>query len=107
MATGPGKMAPVRLVWLQCPTTWQQGGWDGNRARPHGTREAGMATGPGHMAGPLLWLQCPARWHKGGWDGNRTWAQATREAEMATGSGQIAPWRLVWQQGLATWHQGG
>ena len=101
MATGPGHMAPGRLGWqqglstwhhggffrLQYPATWHQKGWDGNRAWPYGTREAGMATGP------LVWLQCPATWHKGGWDGNRVWPKA--------------PGHLVLRQGLSTWHQSG
>ena len=64
MATGPGHMAPGRLGWHQGLATWHQGGLYGyiarrhgtrvdgncNRALPHGTREAGMATGPGQIA---------------------------------------------------------
>ena len=70
MATGSGHMAEGWLVSLQCPATWHQGGWDGNRAWLHGTREAGMALGSGHMApGWLVWLQCPATWHQYGCDG--------------------------------------
>ena len=99
-------------------------------ARPHGTRVAGMATGPGHIApGWLGWLQVLATNYQGGLDGNRVWPHGTREAEMATGhghisqgnwdgnrvwphgtrkagiatrSGHIAPGRLGWQHGLAT-----
>ena len=78
MATGPGHMTPVRLGWQQdmAPgklglkeglTTWHQGGWDGCRAWPHCTREAGIAIGSGHMApGWLEWQQGKATWHQGG-----------------------------------------
>ena len=57
----------------------------GNRAWPHGTREAGMATGPRQMTPGWLGLQqgwpsgtrvavmvkSLATWYHGGWDGNR------------------------------------
>ena len=50
MAIGSGHMTAGWLGCLQCVATWHQGGCDGNRAWPHGTREAGMATGSVHMA---------------------------------------------------------
>ena len=50
MATVPGYMAPGRLEWQQGLAKWHKGGWDGNRVWPNGTREAGIATGSGHMA---------------------------------------------------------
>ena len=94
MATGP-------LVWPQCPATCHKGGWDGNRVWPKGNREAGMATGPGHMPPRrLIWQQGLAKWHQGGWDGNRAWPDGTREAWMATGP-------LVWPQCPVTCHKGG
>ena len=91
MATGPGHMPPGRLRMQQGLPKWHQGGWGDNRPWPHGTRVAGIPTGPG----------------QGSWDGNRTWPHGTRVAEMATGPGHMAPGRLGWQQGLATWHQDG
>ena len=128
MATGPGHMALGRLGWQQGLDPWHQGGWDGNRTWPNDTKEAGMATEPGHMAtGRLGWQQgrlygysarqhgtrvaglATGSWqkHQGVWDCTRAWPNASREAEMETGYGQMAPERLEWQQGLATWHQGG
>ena len=78
MAIGSSHIAPGWLVRLQCLATWQQGGCDGNRAWPHGTREAGMATVPGHMAqGWLLWQQGMAK--------------STRESWMASGSCHMPP----------------
>ena len=87
MATDPDNMATGRLGW-------QQGRLYGYSAQPHGTRVAGLATGSGQK-------------HQGVWDCTRAWPNASREADMATGYGQMAPERLGWQQGLATWHQGG
>ena len=101
MATGSGHMAPGWLVWLQCPATWHQGGWDGNGGRPHGTSEAWMATGSGHMVPVRLVCQqglmysYSARPHD------------TMVAGMATGSGRKALGRLGWQQDIATCHQEG
>ena len=47
METRPGHMAPRRL-----------GDWDCNWVCPNGSREAGFATGPGHMTtGRLGWQQ--------------------------------------------------
>ena len=121
MATGPGHMAPGMLGWQQTrlygysarPQGWlgcqqglakrQQGGWDGNRAWPHATRETGMATGSGHMApGWLGWLQCLATRHQGGLYGYSAQPHGTSVAGMATWPGEMAPGRLGWQQGLAT-----
>ena len=45
----PDHMAPERLGWQQDLAIWHQGDLYGYNARPHGTRVAGMATGPGHM----------------------------------------------------------
>ena len=92
MATGP-------LVWPQCPATChkgagmatgsgkrQQGGWDGNWAWKHATREDEMATGSGQMApGRLGWQQGLARWNQGGWDGNRAACMATVPGHMPQG----------------------
>ena len=85
----------------QCPASWQQGmakchngGWGGNRAGPHGTREAELATGSGHMSPGWLYGYS-ARQH------------GTRVAVMVTGPGHMPPGRLRWQQGLSKWHQGG
>ena len=89
MATGSGHMSPGWFVLLQCPVTWHQGGWDGNRAWPHATREAEIATGSGQMA-------------QGGWDCDRVWPHGTRVAGMATGQCHMTQGRLGWQQGLAT-----
>ena len=73
MATGSGHMSPGWVVLLQCPATWHQGCWDGNRAWPHVTREAKMATGSGHMAPGRLGLrQGLATWHQGSWNGHMT-----------------------------------
>ena len=67
MATGTGHMAPGWLVWLKCPAAWHQGGVDGNKAWPLGTREAIMATGPDQSTpGWLGWLKGLATWHQGG-----------------------------------------
>ena len=72
MATGPGHMPPGRLRWQQGLAKWHHGGWDGNRAWPHGTRVACMASLSGCMAlGWLGWQQGLAIWHQGDWDGNR------------------------------------
>ena len=50
--------ATGRLGWHQGLTTLHQGCGDGNRAWPHGIREAWMATGSGPMApGWLGWQQ--------------------------------------------------
>ena len=72
MATVPSHMVPGRLVWQQGLAPWHQGGWDGNRAWPNDTKEAGMATEPGHMATGRL-------------GGNRTACMATVPGHMAQG----------------------
>ena len=81
MATGSVPMAAERLGWQQGLATWHQGGWDGNRIWPHGTRVACID----YSAQP----------------------HGTRVAGMATGPGHMVPVRLGWQQDLATWHKGG
>ena len=94
MVKRSGHIVPWRLGWQQGLATLHLGGWDGNRAWPHSTRVIEVATGSVLIAPERL-------------DGNRAWPHATREAEMPTGSDQMAPGGLWWQQGLATWHQGG
>ena len=95
MASRSDHMAPGWLGWQQGLATWHQGGWDGNRVWPHGTRVAGMATGPGQMAPRRQgWPQGLATWQQGGWDGNRAACMAIVPGNMTQG------W-LDWQQGLA------
>ena len=94
MASLSVHMVPGRLGLRKGLTKWHQCSWDGNRTWPHDTRV-------------IVSLQCPAAWHHGGWDGNTARPNGTREAVMATGPGHMAPGWLGWQQGLATWHQGG
>ena len=50
MATGPGHMPQGRLRMQQGLAKLHQGGLGDNRPRQHGTRVAGIPTGPGHMA---------------------------------------------------------
>ena len=50
MAKVPGHMIHGWLGWQQGLAKRQQGRWDGNRAWPHATKEAKMATGSGQMA---------------------------------------------------------
>ena len=81
MATEPGHMAPGWLVWLHCPDAWHPINWDGNRAWPHGTREAGMATGSCQM------IQGWLGWQQG-------WPRGTRVAVIVKRSGHMVLGRL-------------